>query len=153
MGASENQESQKPPLIFWRTKWHLLATIVLILAIDHGLSLLADWRIRARDADFLERVANFEADWSPEAYRVQGCEFRYQFLIYGYETCFLVRNPANPSFTYTYKRPRPKFAIFFRGDSPKNYYFRDITGRHYWKSVTTSTNEIHDYTDQHSWRN
>lgn len=138
-----------------KTRWKVIIGLIGLVALDQALTHYADYRIRSRHADFFERYAEVkdELDWNGDT--VQACAFRYELLIYPYETCFK-RGWGNPelghSFAYAYSHPRPRLAIIGRGDTPRNYYFSNLGGNEPLIQVTVD-GQAYEYDTGEKLRN
>lgn len=116
----------------------LFAVVVLIVlfVVDISMANWANRRIIARDADFAENYNPEALDWDTPGRQL--CKFKYELWIYAYQTCFRVEwvseNLEDRHFTYSYRSPRRRSAIFSK-HTPEAYYFQEIGGTASWKSI------------------
>lgn len=104
-----------------------IAAILLVLSglgiADHRSAGEADKYLLSQDAFFAARLVNAQLDIHGK--RFQGCTIDRVFVIYAYQTCFVLtqdNGAANgPGFDYIYHGPRPYLSIARL--VPDSYYF------------------------------
>ena len=109
---------------FLKTVLSFFAFCIVSYVIDLSIARWADRILLARNADFELQLQNANLDF--DGPRTQGCNQRYIFKVYLYQTCFVRTSIAYNGFderffTYTFQRPQPW--IIGRGDGTA-YYFQ-----------------------------
>lgn len=106
----------------------------VIFIADIVATNIADDNIRARGADFKEHFSTANFKYPPRnrsrLFPKDQCKFKYELLIYGYQTCFHFYGwgaENRRGYHYVYTPPKRKLALFFRGDGPDNYYFKEFS--------------------------
>lgn len=109
-------------------KW-ILVGLVLIVVFDNYVAKHANTVLLSRDYYFNDRVSGSNLNLSDvESGLREICHFDYIYRIYPYQTCFrrdtASSNQDHWGYDFIYSPPRPRLAIFFRGDDEEDYYFK-----------------------------